>query len=29
VTEGNFTYVSIGDSGHPQAIKRDQPPIPA
>jgi acyl-CoA thioesterase YciA len=23
VTEGNFTYVSIDDQGHPQAIKRD------
>jgi acyl-CoA thioesterase YciA len=29
VTDGNFTYVSIDDQGHPQAIKRDQPPIPA
>ena len=27
VTDGNFTYVSIDDQGHPQAIKRDQPPI--
>jgi acyl-CoA thioesterase YciA len=27
VTDGNFTYVSIDDSGHPQAIKRDDPPI--
>jgi acyl-CoA thioesterase YciA len=27
VTEGNFTYVSIDDSGHPQAIKRDGMPI--
>src|SRR5256885_14314395 len=29
VTDGNFTYVSIDDQGHPQAIKRDQPPISA
>jgi acyl-CoA thioesterase YciA len=29
VTDGNFTYVSIGDSGHPQAIKQDEPPISA
>jgi acyl-CoA thioesterase YciA len=27
VTDGNFTYVSIDDQGHPQAIKRDEPPI--
>jgi acyl-CoA thioesterase YciA len=27
VTEGNFTYVSIDDQGHPQAIKRDAMPI--
>ena len=27
VTEGNFTYVSIDDQGHPQAIKRDGMPI--
>jgi acyl-CoA thioesterase YciA len=27
VTEGNFTYVSIDDQGHPQAIKRDEPLI--
>jgi len=27
VTEGNFTYVSIDDQGHPQAIKRDETPI--
>jgi acyl-CoA thioesterase YciA len=26
VTEGNFTYVSIDDQGHPQAIKRDELP---
>jgi acyl-CoA thioesterase YciA len=24
VTDGNFTYVSIDDQGHPQAIKQDQ-----
>jgi acyl-CoA thioesterase YciA len=30
VTDGNFTYVSIDDEGHPQAIKQPQPPpIPA
>ena len=29
VTDGNFTYVSIDDSGHPQAIKQSEPPIPA
>jgi acyl-CoA thioesterase YciA len=29
VTDGNFTYVSIGDDGHPQAIQRDDPPISA
>jgi acyl-CoA thioesterase YciA len=30
VTDGNFTYVSIDDQGHPQEIKQDQPPpIPA
>jgi acyl-CoA thioesterase YciA len=27
VTDGNFTYVSIDDQGHPQAIKRDGAPI--
>ena len=27
VTDGHFTYVSIDDQGHPQVIKRDQPPI--
>ena len=27
VTDGNFTYVSIDDQGHPQAIKRDEPPV--
>jgi acyl-CoA thioesterase YciA len=25
VTDGNFTYVSIDDQGHPQAIQHDQP----
>jgi acyl-CoA thioesterase YciA len=29
VTDGNFTYVSIDEDGHPQAIKRDDPPIAA
>ena len=29
VTDGNFTYVSIDDHGHPQAVQQDQPPIPA
>jgi len=29
VTDGNFTYVSIDDHGHPQAIQRDEPPISA
>jgi acyl-CoA thioesterase YciA len=29
VTDGNFTYVSIDDQGHPQAIKQDDPPISA
>jgi acyl-CoA thioesterase YciA len=29
VTDGNFTYVSIDDQGRPQAIKQDEPPIPA
>jgi len=27
VTDGNFTYVSIDDQGHPQAIQRDGVPI--
>jgi acyl-CoA thioesterase YciA len=27
VTDGNFTYVSIDDQGHPQVIKQDGPPI--
>ena len=29
VTDGNFTYVSIDDQGHPQAVQYDQPPISA
>src|SRR3954468_9385143 len=29
VTDGNFTYVSIDEQGHPQEIKRDDPPISA
>src|ERR1700736_2926179 len=29
VTDGNFTYVSIDDHGHPQIIKQDDPPISA
>ena len=29
VTDGNFTYVSIDDQGHPQQIKRDAAPISA
>jgi acyl-CoA thioesterase YciA len=29
VTDGNFTYVSIDDGGHPQAVQHDQPPISA
>jgi acyl-CoA thioesterase YciA len=27
VTDGNFTYVSIDEQGHPQTIKRDEAPI--
>jgi acyl-CoA thioesterase YciA len=27
VTDGNFTYVSIDEQGHPQVIKHDAPPI--
>jgi acyl-CoA thioesterase YciA len=27
VTDGNFTYVSIDDQGHPQAIRQDDAPI--
>ena len=29
VTDGNFTYVSIDEQGHPQIIKRNEPPISA
>jgi acyl-CoA thioesterase YciA len=29
VTDGNFTYVSIDEQGHPQAVQYDQPPISA
>jgi acyl-CoA thioesterase YciA len=29
VTDGNFTYVSIDEQGHPQTIKQDDPPISA
>jgi acyl-CoA thioesterase YciA len=29
VTDGHFTYVSIDDHGHPQAIKQADPPISA
>jgi acyl-CoA thioesterase YciA len=29
VTDGNFTYVSIDDQGHPQAIQQADPPISA
>ena len=29
VTDGNFTYVSIDQEGHPQAIQRDGAPIKA
>jgi acyl-CoA thioesterase YciA len=29
VTDGNFTYVSIDDQGHPQTIKRDGTAITA
>jgi acyl-CoA thioesterase YciA len=29
VTDGNFTYVSIDDQGHPQAIRQGAEPIPA
>src|SRR6201995_3200986 len=27
VTDGNFTYVSIDENGHPQLIQRNDPPI--
>ena len=29
VTDGNFTYVSIDDQGHPQAVKPDGAPVSA
>jgi acyl-CoA thioesterase YciA len=29
VTDGNFTYASIDDQGHPQVIKQDDRPISA
>jgi acyl-CoA thioesterase YciA len=29
VTDGNFTYVSIDDQGHPQAVQKDPAPISA
>ena len=29
VTDGNFTYVSIDDQGHPQPIMQAEPPITA
>ena len=29
VTDGNFTYVSIDDQGHPQPIQHDEPPVSA
>jgi acyl-CoA thioesterase YciA len=29
VTDGNFTYVAIDDSGHPQVITQGDPPITA
>jgi acyl-CoA thioesterase YciA len=29
VTDGNFTYVSIDDQGHPQIIPQGDPPISA
>jgi acyl-CoA thioesterase YciA len=29
VTDGNFTYVSIDDSGHPQVIQQGDPPVTA
>jgi acyl-CoA thioesterase YciA len=29
LTDGNFTYVSIDDQGHPQAVQYVQPPISA
>src|SRR6201992_483452 len=29
VTDGNFTYVSIDDDGHPPTVQHVAPPIPA
>jgi acyl-CoA thioesterase YciA len=29
VTDGNFTYVSIDDQGHPQVIAQIEPPVTA
>ena len=29
VTDGNFTYVSIDDQGHPQAVQLDDPKVSA
>jgi acyl-CoA thioesterase YciA len=29
VTDGNFTYVAIDDSGHPAVINQDRPPVTA
>lgn len=29
VTDGNFTYVSIDDQGHPQVIRQDESPVSA
>src|ERR1700733_13359511 len=29
VTDGNFTYVSIDDEGHPQAVQHDPPSVSA
>jgi acyl-CoA thioesterase YciA len=29
VTDGNFTYVSIDDQGHPQMIPQSEAPVSA
>ena len=29
VTDGNFTYVSIDEQGHPQVIRQDEAPVTA
>jgi acyl-CoA thioesterase YciA len=29
VTDGNFTYVSIDDQGHPQTIAQGEAPVSA